>query len=122
MDPAEAAFLAAAYAAETRNIIDGEAFVAERRYRQQLIGAQALRANMIRAMKKREEAFTDVARVHCMMMTATAGANYCPAPIEGCSVDRLYEDAIHPGDLERLHSQYIFNNHFNFTNSICRYP
>jgi hypothetical protein len=110
MDPVEAAYIAAAYATETRNILDAEAYLAERRYRQTLIAAQAARASMVKAVKKREDAITDVANMHDITMTATTGINCRPAPIDGGLVDSLYDDTAKLGYIGGFHSQYNFNS------------
>lgn len=121
MDPVEAALIASAYATETRNILDAEAYLAERRYRQALIAAQALRASMAIAVKRHEEAITDVAHLHGMTRAATAGTSCRPVPIDGHLVDCLYDDTATSGHIRRLHGQYNFSIHNNITNIICRH-
>jgi|SRR6266481_4120331 len=120
MDPADAAFIASAYASESHKILEAEAFLAETRYRQQLIAAQALKLIMLKAKEKQQEAHEDVARLHCMTTTATAGSNNRSSVLfESCCFNHLF-NVTEPVD--QVISQYIFNSRNVFTNIICRQP
>lgn len=54
--------LASAYAAETRNVLGAEAFIAERRYRQMLMVAQSCKRRMLKAKTRFKKASKDVVR------------------------------------------------------------
>jgi capsule polysaccharide export protein KpsE/RkpR len=59
---ADEAQLASAYAAESRNVLGAEAFIAERRYRQILMAAQSYKRRMLKAKTKFKKASEDVVR------------------------------------------------------------
>jgi hypothetical protein len=109
LDPGTAAYIAAAYAAETRNIIDAEAFIAERRYRQQLMAAQSLRIHMINSRKSRQDTNAEVARFRMVVASITAGRTNYPELVQARYADQLFEDP-NPSDIRRYHGEHYAMN------------
>lgn len=64
LDEPEAAYIAGAYADETRIILQAEAVIAERRYRQMLMATQSHKLAMLKAFKKYQRAVRHVNWFH----------------------------------------------------------
>jgi hypothetical protein len=114
LEPGTAAYITSAYAAETRNIQDAEAFIAERRYRQQLINAQSLRLHMLKARSVSQQTSMEVARFQLITnaIITDTNAHYHPELIEARHADHLDDDA-DPSELRRFHSKCILSVHIN---------
>jgi hypothetical protein len=111
--PGTAAHIASAYAVETRNIQEAEAFIAERRYRQQLMAAQSLRLHMLATRKKSQETSTEVARFQLITNNVIAVANAHPQLVEARHVDNLYDNLQDPAELQRFRGKCVHSVHIN---------
>jgi len=85
-----AAYISAAYAVETRMILEAEAVIAERRYRQQLMVAQSLRLHMLHAKQGCQAAFNDVAHLRHITSEMIAGASRTEL-VEALRISDLYD-------------------------------
>jgi hypothetical protein len=124
LEPATAAQIAWAYAAETRNILDPEAFIAERRYRQQLMAAQTVRIHMITARVKRQEAYQEAA-CFCIITDSVIANSAARGRVQhNPDSDEAYHlyNKPDPTELQRLCGKYtltIITLHFG--DGICRH-
>jgi hypothetical protein len=106
LEPSAAAYIAAAYAAETRNILEAEAFIAERRYRQHVIATQSLKLQMLKTRRTSQEARAEVARFQAItndIIRTSARPELVNLP----TLQPLF-DANDPSELRRFRGTCIF--------------
>jgi hypothetical protein len=112
LNASTAAYIASAYAAETRNILDAEAFIAERRYRQHLMGAQSLRLHMLESRRVCQDAYSEVARFQRITSAVIASTDTHPELLEARYADHLYDDG-NPSELRRFRGKCTSSMHIN---------
>jgi hypothetical protein len=110
LEPAYTAKIVQVYAAETRNILDMDSFIAEQHYCQYFMAAQTVREDMVRRVK-RQEAYQDAAHFHTAIDSVIANTS----TFEVCCMQHdPNSDEVHhllnesdPSDLWQFHSESI---------------
>jgi hypothetical protein len=109
-----------AYATESCQIIHAEAFIAERRYRQLLIAAQAYKLHVLQSRRKAQQAKRDIKWFNNCASAARAGAGYNP---EWCAHHGMDGARPFPGvpfNTDNGISRHIFLLNYFLNVAVCR--
>jgi hypothetical protein len=117
LDPGTAAYIASAYALETRKIIDAEAFITEQHYCQQLMAAHSLKMHMVKTRARRDHTVAEINSFQCVTQSVLAATTSDAAGLLDF-IDQQLDDVPEPTQMSSIYGRPILFCFQNFANCV----